>query len=156
VCAQARDVGRAQDVLQQMIEQHLVPTDSTWKLLLLSAANDPVAAESIWKRAMVTAHEGGERWTPSVSSLQALLASYHAAGETAKIAKVYCDIYEQRNGEGMGMDRIVLAQIETSSKVMIIFHEACKIHAPALAENISRLECLRFLPDGGYEHHSEG
>jgi pentatricopeptide repeat protein len=157
VCAQARHVGRALDVLQQMIEQNLVPTDTTWKLLLWSAASDPVAAESIWKRGMANAGEQ-QRWTPSVPSLQALLVAYHTAGETAKIAKVYRDIVEQRNEEGMGMDRVILSQIEASWKVMNIFYEACKIHDISSAESISRLERLQFLPNGSddYRYPGEG
>jgi pentatricopeptide repeat protein len=152
VCAHARDATRALDVLQQMLEQNLVPTDTTWKLLLWASANNPTAAEAIWKRGM--AYEG-ERWTPSAQALHALIASYQSAGETAKIAKIYRDIVEQ-NDAGMGMDRIVLSQIETNYKGMSIFYEACKVHETFFAESISRLECIQFLSNSANDNPSEG
>lgn len=127
-----------------MIEGDLIPTDNTWRLLLWSAVNDPATAEAIWKRGV--AQEGDHYWSPSVKSLRALLASFQAADDNARIVNIFHGIGQERDDE-MGLGRLNLSDLESSRTVMIIFRKACKVH-----ESRNNTVPLR----SGFEGHQEG
>jgi len=146
-CARAGDTNHAYDVIKEMKTSFLEPNDVSWRLLVLSAANQNRSdlAVAAWKlgleyrrkrghrRAILDADPRTVRWNPSVSTFGTLLSSFinearYAGDERRSIAcyKQVRTIYDKLLGaeKYLGLDRINVMAVLDSTRTMTMVLEA--------------------------------
>jgi pentatricopeptide repeat protein len=99
-CSRAGDVRRATDVLRRIIDDDLVPNETSWREAIKAAAKarSSYLAEQIWRQGVeFHAHkQTSDKWMPSMDSFTALVSAYlrEASDYSASMEK-RCELYKK-------------------------------------------------------------
>ena len=146
VCARANDLAHAETVVRDMLleDSVVLPTDTTWRLLLQAAGNDVASVERIWKETAMAYHRKKPKqrrdnasssaspiisaddsaWTPSTDSFRLLLRVYAMNNQSETIVQLARAVKQGVDWQSFGTDRIDYTAVQHDVKIVQIVREA--------------------------------